>query len=318
MHLPVMLQEVLEVMNLHSGMTVLDGTVGLGGHSAEIARVIGTRGTLLATDRDPAMLVRAAAHLATVSGGPRVIAEVMPYEQAPALLQREGISGVDAACLDLGVNSEHVDDPARGLTFRVDAGLDGRFNPAEAGTPTIADLVNSASEADLARWIADYGEERHARRIAMAIVLERAKTPITRTVQLADIIRAAYPAKDRHTSRIDPATRTMQALRIAANDELGGVERGVRAILGILRPGACLAVLSFHSLEDRLVKGIFDEVGAPRRVDHDPYRATSTEGLDYVLETRGARKPTEEEVAANPRSRSARLRWIRRREEVAA
>lgn len=315
-HVPVLLEKVLRALEPAEGETVADGTIGLGGHAVALLRKVGKTGALVGFDRDPAMLERAAMRLREEGfdgDEPKVTLMATSYENIAQGLERAGRPGADVALLDLGVNSCHLDDASRGFTFRQDGDLDGRFNPAEPGTRSIADLANGATAAELALWISKYGEERHAHRIAAAIVAARATGPITRTVQLAEIIRGAYPARERHTSHIDPATRTMQALRIVANDELGHVERGIRAMMAALNPGGRLAVISFHSLEDRLAKRLFDEAAAPREMPGNLYRATSTEGLQFELHRRGALMPDEAETAANPRSRSARLRVIRRR-----
>jgi 16S rRNA (cytosine1402-N4)-methyltransferase len=315
-HVPVLLEKVLKVLEPAEGETIADGTIGLGGHALPLLRKVGRTGALVGLDRDPSMLERAAMRLREEGFDgeePKVTLMATSYENIAQGLERAGRPGADVALLDLGVNSCHLDDASRGFTFREDGPLDGRFNPAEPGTRSIADLANHATAAELALWISRYGEERYAHRIAAAIVAAREGSPITRTVQLAEIIRSAYPARERHTGRIDPATRTMQALRIVANDELGHVERGVKAMMAALNPGGRLAVISFHRLEDRLAKRLFDAAAAPREMPGNLYRAASTEGLEFELDRRGALMPDEAEIAANPRCRSARLRVIRRR-----
>ncbi len=314
-HVPVMVREVLEALRPTEGEVVVDGTAGAGGHALELAGRIGRTGRLFALDRDPAMAAIAAGNLGRkfdATKGPDIRVVTASYDKIGEVLSAAGLPGADAILLDLGMNSIQVDDPARGFGFRNDGPLDGRFNPAEPGCTSIADLVATASEQDLAHWIFTLSDERHARRIASAIVRARAVAPIRTTGELAGIIRGAVPARERH-QRLDAATRTMQALRIVANAELETLERGLRASLAALNPGGRLAVLSYHSGEDRLTKRVFDEAGSPRPDPWNPYRATTTEGLSFHMPRRGAIKPSAAEVAANPRSRSARLRSIERR-----
>lgn len=314
-HVPVMVREVLEALHPAEGAVVVDGTAGAGGHSLELARGIGRTGRLFALDRDPAMAAIAAENLGRAfdsTKGPDIRVVTASYDKIGEVLSAAGLPGADAILLDLGMNSIQVDDPSRGFGFRNDGPLDGRFNPGEPGCVSIAELVATATEQELADWIFRLSDERHARRIAAAIVRARASEPIRTTGRLAEIIRSAVPANERHL-RLDAATRTMQALRIVANAELETLERGLRASLAALNPGGRLAVLSYHSGEDRLTKRVFDEAGSPRPDPTNLFRATTTEGLDFHMPRRGAVKPTGAEVAANPRSRSARLRAIERR-----
>lgn len=312
-HEPVMVDEVLEALDLHPGFTAIDGTLGTGGHAIKMAVQIGPRGTLIGLDRDPAMLEIARNRLgeSCASGGPRMVFRACSYEGMAGVLAEEGMGGgAEAILLDLGVNSLQLEDAARGFAFLREGPLDGRFNPGE-GTRSMADLVNTASERDLTRWLREYSDERLAGPIARRLVAERERASITTTTRLAEIVYTVYPHAQRHKG-IHPATRTFQALRIAANDELGAVERGVRASLACLAAGGRLAVISFHSGEDRIVKSIFHEATAPRPDPSNPYSATSTEGIEHELVFRGARKCSEVEASSNPRARSARLRAIRR------
>jgi 16S rRNA (cytosine1402-N4)-methyltransferase len=204
------------------------------------------------------------------------------------LLEESGCAAADAVLFDLGVSSFQLEDARRGFSFRLDAELDMRMNPE--GGPTAAELISALDAPDLARVLRDYGEERRSRRVAEAIVRERGARPIRTTAHLAEVVRRALGGK---RGRIDPATRTFQALRIAVNDELGELERGLAAAEGCLAPGGRLAAISFHSLEDRIVKRFLRDLaarGAGRMVTRRPLR------------------PSPEEVAANPRARSARLR----------
>jgi 16S rRNA (cytosine1402-N4)-methyltransferase len=316
-HEPVMVREILG--RLPGGDVVLcDGTLGTAGHGLAVLRHLAGRGTFIGLDRDPEMLGRARQRVDAAGpwGDTRIELEACRYEDLPAVLARHGIPGVDGMILDLGVNSLHLDLADRGFSFTHDGPLDGRFNREETGTPTVAELVNTASEEDLARWIHELSDERHARRIARRIVEARAQRPFETTHQLAQVVEAAYPAKERG-GRIHPATRTFQALRIVANDELGSVERGLRASMESLNPGGVLCVLSYHSKEDRITKRLFDEAGSPRPDPGNLYEATTRAGLRFEVESRGAIKPSDEEVAANPRARSARLRVLRRLEVAA-
>jgi 16S rRNA (cytosine1402-N4)-methyltransferase len=224
------------------------------------------------------------------------------------LLGARGVTQLDGVVLDVGVSSFQIDDPARGFSFRTDGPLDMRM---AASGPTAADLVNSLPEDELADTLYQLGEERLSRRIARAIVTARAQAPVTTTQKLADIIRAVVP---REKSGIDPATRSFQALRIRVNDELGEIERALAAAATLLAPGGRLVVVSFHSLEDRLVKRFMLEAAgqtpAPSR--HDPRSLEQSRRPEFRLLNRRATRPSDSEVAANPRSRSARLRGLAR------
>jgi len=316
-HDPVMVNEVLEALNPGEGSVVVDGTAGAGGHSLHFAKLIGSTGKLFALDRDPAMAAIARSNLdrAFQSGnGPEIHVAATSYHQIGDVLSAANCAGADAILLDLGINSIQVDDPARGFSFSKEGPLDGRFNPAEPDTRPISELVNSESAQQLAAWIREYSDERHANRIAMSIVRTRDQHPFETTTQLAEVVRQAVPAAERN-ARIDPATRTMQALRIVANRELEILEAGLHACLAALNLGGRLACLSFHSGEDKLVKRIFDAAGSARPDPGNLYAATTREGLAYEVRRRGAIKPSAEEVERNPRSRSARLRVIERSTE---
>ncbi|MDX2176214.1 MAG: 16S rRNA (cytosine(1402)-N(4))-methyltransferase RsmH [Candidatus Sumerlaeia bacterium] len=314
-HEPVMARQVLEVLNPSRSSVVLDGTLGAAGHARLLAERLGPEGFLLGLDRDPAMAERGRARLAEAcaarTDAPRFAVEALSYERAGDALAKHGFEGADAIALDLGLNSIQLADASRGFSFQHDGPLDMRFNPAEPGTPSVAELVADATESELATWMREFADERFAGRIASAIVRERAKAPIATTARLAEVVRAAVPAAARR-GPVDAATRPMQALRIAANREYEVLEAGLRACLAALRPGGVLAVISFHSGEDRRVKEAFDAVGSPRPDPGNPYSATTRSGLEYEVKSRGAMKPSDEEVARNPRARSARLRAVRR------
>jgi len=232
------------------------------------------------------------------------------------LLEARGVSALDGVVLDIGVSSYQIDDAARGFSFRADGPLDMRMG---AEGPTAADFVARLSAEDLADILYKYGEERQSRRIARAIVAARAEKPITTTGELAAIIRAVMPP-DR--SGIDPATRSFQALRIQVNDELGEIERALDQASQLLRPDGRLVVVSFHSLEDRIVKRFMTDAAgqAPGPSRYDPRGLVPQAAAQFSLLTRKARRPGAAELAANPRARSARLRALRRLDaaEIAA
>lgn len=318
LHEPVMMAEVLEYLDPKPGMVVVDGTTGTGGHALELARRIGRDGFLVCIDRDPEMLERAQRRLdeGLKEQGPKMEYAACSYEKAGEVLARLGHDGADAILLDIGINSLHIEEAERGFSFMKDGPLDGRFNRKEGTGKTVGELVNTASERQLSEWFHRHGDERLARRLAARIVKQRGEKPFTSTLELARVAWDVYPAKERH-GRIHPATRMFQALRIVANDELGHVERGVNAALDALRPGGRLAVISFHSGEDRLVKRLFRAAADPRPAPDNMYSATTTEGIMFRQPTRSAIACTPEEAARNPRSRSAKMRVIERKREVA-
>jgi 16S rRNA (cytosine1402-N4)-methyltransferase len=283
LHVPVMLDEVLEWLDPQPGQIFVDGTLGGGGHTAALAERVGPTGLILAFDRDPA--ARAAAEL-RLKGLPVKLVDANYCELAEVLSQL-AISAVHGIVLDLGLSSDQLADSERGFSFDASGSLDLRFDPS-CGEPAWH-LVENLDATELANLIYNFGEERHSRRIARSIVEERAKEPIRTARRLAEIVRRATP-RSRGLERIDPATRTFQALRIAVNDELGSLEKGLRQIPDCVAPGGRAVIISFHSLEDRLVKEAF----------RDDAR--------YQALTRKPVRPSEAEVARNPRSRSAKLR----------
>jgi 16S rRNA (cytosine1402-N4)-methyltransferase len=297
-HIPVMAEEVLSVLAPKDGGIYVDGTFGRGGHSRAILAAAAAQ--VFAIDRDPAAIVIGAGMEEAANTKLQIVEG--RFGDMAALLARLGVERVDGVLLDLGVSSPQLDDPERGFSFRGDGPLDMRMGGAG---PTAADLVNQAGEQELADIIHGYGEERRARRVAHAIVEARAEKPFTRTAELAAIIRRVVrPAKD----GLDPATRTFMALRIHVNDELEELQRGLNAAEQLLVPGGRLAVIAFHSLEDRMVKTFLHQrakrsAGVSR---HLP--AAAGQAPSFRLIKRGSITPSAGEAAENPRARSARLR----------
>ncbi len=301
-HRPVLLREVLELLEPRDGAIYVDGTFGAGGYSRALLEA--ARCTVWGIDRDPAAITGAQRLTREFAGRLTVLAG--RFGEMDRLVTARGVARVDGVALDLGVSSMQLDDPARGFSFLRDGPLDMRM---ERSGPSAADVVNGGDETMLASLIFTLGGERKARRVARAIVAARRKRPIERTGELAAIVRRVVrPAAD----GLDPATRTFQALRIYVNDELGELERGLRAAERLLADGGRLAVVSFHSLEDRRVKRFLAERSgrAPRPSRHAPGSADPTPSFRLI--TRRAGRPSAAEVAANPRARSARLRGAER------
>jgi 16S rRNA (cytosine1402-N4)-methyltransferase len=306
-HTPVMLAEVIETLAPRDGAVYIDSTLGAGGYSRGLLEAAACR--VCAIDRDPAAIEKGAALAARYPG--RLTLIQGRFGEMQQLLAPHGIREVDGIAFDLGVSSMQIDDAARGFSFRYDAALDMRMG---SGGPSAEEVINSADQEMLADLIYDYGEERRARAVARAIVAARAEAPIRRTSQLADIVRSVVR---RGAGGIDPATRTFQALRIYVNDELGELDLGLAASERMLRPGGRLAVVSFHSLEDRRVKTFLNtHAGAlPRPSRHLPevsLEATKLPQPSFTLLHKRARQPTAAEQGANPRARSARLRGAER------
>ena len=298
MHIPVLYKEIIHALQPKSGKRYVDGTLGAGGHARGILEACAPDGQLLGLDIDPQALALARKTLAPYE--PRVRLAQASYDTLPNALQQAGWDVVDGIVLDLGVSSMQLDSPERGFSFQADAPLDMRFNP-DLGMGA-ADWINSSTEAELAEILFKYGEEPRAKKIARDIIKAKPRT----TLQLAEIVKRAYPGH----SRIHPATRTFQALRIAVNDELASLERALPLALTCLRSAGRLAVISFHSLEDRIVKDFFREQG--KDYVNPPYEQI------YAVERKAAlkeinRKPiiaSEDEVKMNPRARSAKLRVV--------
>jgi len=302
-HVPVLLREAVELLAPSAGATFVDATVGAGGHAEACLEALGPEGRLLGIDRDAQALELARHRLARFGG--RFVPVRGNHADLLELLRQHGADEVDGILFDLGVSSMQLDDAARGFSFRNDGPLDMRMDP-ETG-PTAADVLASASEAELRNMLWRWGEERGARPIARAIVERRARRPLLRTRELAELVeRVSGPVARRQ--RIHPATRTFQALRIAVNRELSDLERLVTESTSILRQGGRLVVISYHSLEDRIVKHTMRSLGerciCPPSL---PVCGCGRENLLRVL-TRKPVRPTDGEIARNPRARSARLR----------
>ncbi|MBF0285801.1 MAG: 16S rRNA (cytosine(1402)-N(4))-methyltransferase RsmH, partial [Magnetococcales bacterium] len=304
-HQSVLLQSILTWLAPVSGGAYLDATFGDGGHSRAILETSAPLGRVIALDRDPAAIPRGAALAAEFSQ--RLVLVHTPFSQLAAALDEQKIDALDGAVFDLGVSSRHLDDGERGFSFRFDGPLDMRMNP-DVG-PTAAELIATLKEEALADMLFQYGEERQSRRLARAIVEERKKKPILTTLHLASIIRANLP---RGGAAIDPATRTFQALRIAVNRELEELETALDALLPRLAPGGKAAVISFHSLEDRIVKQRFRALTQPPPPPTGPAALLPIRSKPfepgYRLPVARSITPSEKEIAINPRARSARLR----------
>ena len=311
-HAPVLAEEIVELLDVQPGDTVVDGTFGAGGHAAALAAALGGRGKLIAVDRDPTVEVYFESFARSTPVPTRLLRG--EFDVVFRQLAENGVR-VDRILLDLGMSSMQVDRPERGFSYAVDAPLDMRMDPS--APVSAADLVNTLPERDLADAFRRYGEERHARQIARAIVARRSQEPYSRTHDLVETIRQAIPAPRRFGDG-HPAKRVFQALRIAVNDELGSLERALPAALELLRPGGRLAAISFQSLEDRLVKRFLKAQVDPCTCPPDlPVCAC---GLTPQMElvTRKAVRPSPQEVADNPRSASARLRVAQRIAEGAS
>lgn len=308
-----MLAEVTQQLSLKPGSIAVDCTLGGAGHSTHIADLIAPGGTLVGVDQDDVALA-AAAH--TLRLGQRIDdVEVLlvkgNFGDLDEILLRVGVPYIDAILFDLGVSSPQIDTPERGFSFKVDAPLDMRMDQ-NSGRPTAAQVVATYSASDLERIFRDYGEERWAPRVAAFIVERRAREPITTSEHLVDVVKAAIPASARRAGG-HPAKRVFQALRIEVNGELDVVARGVEAAIRWLAPGGRVAVLTYHSLEDRIVKRIFKQMS--QGCTCPPGLPVCTCGNEPVVElvTRRALEPSGEEIERNPRARSAKLRVAEKR-----
>jgi 16S rRNA (cytosine1402-N4)-methyltransferase len=309
-HVPVLLDRILELLSpacALDGAVLVDATLGLAGHSlALLGAHPGLR--LIGLDRDPEARAEAARRIAAAGCTDRATLVAAVFDELPDVLQRLGVPEVQAVLFDLGVSSLQLDRPERGFSYAADAPLDMRMDP---GAPrTAADVVNTYPPRELTRVLRVYGEERFASRIASAIVRERARSPLTSTARLAELVRDAIPAATRRTGG-HPAKRTFQALRIEVNDELGALERALPAALEALAVGGRIAVITFHSLEDRIVKQTLAAGATDRTPPGMPVPLPDHSPVLRLL-TRGGEAPSDSEVAANPRAASSRVRAAER------
>lgn len=307
-HTSVLLDETIRALNIKPGGIYADGTLGGGGHSYEICSRLGDGGRLYGFDKDEDAIAAASVRLEEFKDRVTVIRS--DFGNMAEELALRGVAGVDGIVLDLGVSSYQLDDPARGFTYRTDAPLDMRMD--KSAERTAADVVNTFSEEELYGIIRDYGEERFAGRIAGRICKERQVRAIRTTGELAEIIRSAIPAKARQTKG-HPAKRTFQAIRICVNDELGTLERSLDSMIGLLKDEGRICIITFHSLEDRIVKTIFRRNENPCTCPPDfPVCVCQKKSRGKVITNRPI-VPTEDEIRDNNRSHSAKLRVFERR-----
>lgn len=288
-HIPVLLREVVDGLALEAGEIFLDGTLGGGGHSALVAERLGSQVTIIGLDRDREALERSRERLQPLTSSFSLHQE--SFRELDKVLTKLGISAVDAILLDLGISSDQLDSSGRGFSFQREEPLDMRMGTEGL---TAREILNGFGEETLELIIRGFGEERYSRRIAREIVERREEKPLETTFDLVEVVKAATPALY-HRGRIHPATRTFQAIRIAVNEELTALEEGLEKGFSSLKPGGRLAIISFHSLEDRLVKNFFRG------------QAKAEKGR---LVVKKPVTPTREEASTNPRSRSAKLRII--------
>lgn len=306
-HVSVLLDECIKYLDIKPDGIYVDGTLGLGGHSSEIAKRLGEGGRLIAIDRDLASIERATERLAPWAD--RVTIVHGNFRDVAAILDEQGVPAVDGMLFDLGVSSPQLDDGQRGFSYMQDAPLDMRMDPSDNVDAWF--IVNRWPEEKIARILHDYGDERYAKRIAAAIVARRQEKEIETTLELVDVIKSAMPAPALREKQ-HPAKRSFQAIRIAVNDELSAVSQMMETAPDRLKPGGRLCVISFHSLEDRIIKNAIHErengCTCPREAP------VCTCGFVQTLRsvTRKPVTPTDEELVLNPRSRSAKLRVAER------
>ena len=302
-HHPVMVERVVELLRPRQGGVYLDATLGLGGHAERLLHASGPDGRVIGIDRDPAALALARERLAWA--GERLVAVAASFVDLAEVAARAGVEAVDGVLYDLGVSSLQLDEPSRGFSYRADAPLDMRMDPT--GGITAAEVLNTYPRAELARILREYGEDRHAGRIARFIDEARRRRPVQTTGELVDLVKAAVPAAARRTGP-HPARRAFQALRIEVNRELDALRASLPQAVDLLAPGGRLVVLSYHSLEDRIVKRALN--AAAGRDDQTPARlpVAAPAPARVAILTRRPETPTAAEVAANPRAESAKLR----------
>lgn len=303
-HTPVMPKETVDYLKCEKGKVMADCTLGGAGHAAMIAERIMPGGTLVGIDRDSAALEHARTVLAPYGEGVVLVHD--NYANLPRILDDLGIHAVDGVLLDLGVSLYQLTQSGRGFSFGGDEPLDMRMDTR--GGETAADIVNTAGESELCRMFREYGEERYAARIARKIAAERKAAPITTSSRLAALVKMSYPPAERYNARINPATRVFMALRIAVNKELENLERFLENVLPVMASGARLCVLSFHSLEDRMVKQYMKRWAASCICSKEIPVCVCGKKQECRILTKKGRVPDPAEVAANPRARSTRLR----------
>jgi len=306
-HIPVMVEEVIDYLRCSPGKTYVDGTLGGGGHAEAMLRAVAPDGRLIGIDRDPDAVAWARESLRKFKPNIQIFHD--NFTHLPQILSRAATKGVDGILLDLGVSLYQLEGSGRGFSFMRDEPLDMRMNPEDGKTGEA--IVNELSEKELSDLIARYGEEPWARRIARAIVRTRRQDRIRSTLQLADIVKAAIPGKYR-PRRINPATRTFQALRIAVNKELDGLKMFLGHAVDLLNPGGRLCVISFHSLEDRIVKRQFRALARGCECPAEIPVCVCGKRPRVRILTKRPVKPGAVEVTANPMARSAKLRAVER------
>ncbi|MDR3364796.1 MAG: 16S rRNA (cytosine(1402)-N(4))-methyltransferase RsmH [Clostridiales Family XIII bacterium] len=307
-HTSVLPRETIDGLGLAEGGICCDGTLGGGGHAALICEKIGGSGTLIGIDRDGEAIAAARKRLEQYPC--KKLFSQANFENIRAVLAKARIPAINGAALDLGVSSRQLDEAGRGFSYMNDGPLDMRMDgSAENAGPSAADVINEYDEKELCRIIRDYGEERWAKRIASFIVDERRRGRIESTGELTEIIKRAIPAAARRDGP-HPAKRTFQAIRIEVNDELGALERSLGAFIDVLKPGGRLAVITFHSLEDRIVKESFRKREAPCECPKGIPVCVCGKTADARRVTRKPILPTEGEMESNPRARSAKLRIL--------
>lgn len=313
-HIPVLLAECIEGLNLSEGKTYVDATLGGAGHSLEVAKRIGRTGHLIGIDQDEVARKAARERLEALPEDIRPEIDVVAgnFGDLDSLLVAAEVPSIDAILFDLGVSSVQIDTPARGFSFKETGPLDMRMDPGNQ-TLTAAEIINTYNAADLARVIRQYSDEKWATRIADFIVQAREETPFSQSEQLVDVIKAAVPASARRAGG-HPAKRTFQALRIEVNGELDVLRSGLEAAIRWLAPGGRIAVISYHSLEDRIVKDVFRRMSQGCTCPPDlPVCVCGNEPILKTI-TRKPILPSSEEIQRNPRSRSAKLRVAQRLE----
>lgn len=315
-HIPVLLTECLEYLNLQTHYTFVDATLGGAGHSLEVAKRIGSDSRLIGIDQDPVARAAATERLMALPDEIRPKIDVLAgnFGDLDSLLLEACVPSIDGILFDLGVSSVQIDTPSRGFSFKEDAPLDMRMDPSKH-TLNAAEIINTYNAADLTRIIRQYSDEKWASRIADFIVKSREEVPITTSGQLVEIIKAAIPASARRANG-HPAKRTFQALRIEVNSELDVLRRGLEAAIRWLAPGGRIVVISYHSLEDRIVKDIFKQYSQGCTCPPDlPVCVCGNKPVLKVV-TKKPILPTAEEIERNPRSRSAKLRVATRLDEL--